>query len=66
MATTETKTKQQIFDEIAVIYPLFVEAHNSTKKKDLAQARKYATALKKLLTPYNKASVTEQKASKEK
>lgn len=61
---TATKSKQQIFDEMSLIWPQFVEAHNSTKKKDLAQSRKLATSLKKLVTPYNKASVEEQKASK--
>jgi hypothetical protein len=40
----------------------FTTAHNSTKKKDAAAARKAAGSLKKLITPYNQASIAEGKA----
>lgn len=55
-------SKQEIFDEMAKHFADFSEAHNSTKKKDAAAARKAATAIKKLITPYNQASVAEAKA----
>jgi hypothetical protein len=57
-------TKQELFEQISKLYSEFEAAHNSTKKKDAAVARKAAGEIKKLITPYNKASVTEAKASK--
>ena len=42
----------------------FTAAHNSKFKKDAATARKAASALKKLVTPYNQASVAEGKNAK--
>lgn len=56
--------KQEIFEQISKLYGEFEAAHNSTKKKDAAVARKAAGEIKKLVTPYNKASVAEAKASK--
>ena len=57
-------TKQELFEQISKLYSEFEAAHNSTKKKDASVARKAAGEIKKLITPYNKASVTEAKASK--
>lgn len=55
-------TKQEIYDEMVRLFNEFTTAHNSTKKKDAAAARKAASSLKKLITPYNQASVAEGKA----
>ncbi len=55
-------TKQELFDQMVRLFNEFQAAHNSTKKKDAAAARKAATAIKKLITPYNKASIEEGKA----
>jgi len=57
-------SKQEIYEQIAKFYAEFDAAHNSTKKKDAAIARKAATAIKKLVTPYNQASVSEAKEAK--
>lgn len=56
-------TKQELFEQISNLYKEFEAAHNSTKKKDAAVARKAAGAIKKLITPYNQASVAEAKTS---
>ncbi len=56
--------KQEIYEQIAKHFAEFDAAHNSTKKKDAAAARKAATAIKKLVTPYNQASVAEAKEAK--
>lgn len=55
-------TKQEIYTEMARLWAEFDEAHNGTKKKDALAARKAAGAIKKLVTPYNQASVAEAKA----
>jgi len=55
-------TKQETFDEMAKQWAAFETAHNSKFKKDAAAARKAASSLKKLVTPYNQASVAEAKA----
>lgn len=55
-------SKQELYEEMTRLFTEFQAAHNSTKKKDAAAARKAANALKKLITPYNKASVEEGKA----
>lgn len=57
-------TKQELFEQISNLYKEFESAHNSTKKKDAAIARKAAGAIKKLITPYNQASVSESKVVK--
>lgn len=57
-------TKQEIYTQLANLFNEFTVAHNSTKKKDAAIARKAASAIKKLITPYNQASVAEAKAAK--
>lgn len=56
-------TKQEIYTQMAKLWAEFEAAHNSTKKKDAVAARKAASGLKKLITPYNQASVAEAKAS---
>ena len=55
-------TKQELYTEMARLWAEFETAHNGTKKKDALAARKAAGALKKLVTPYNQASVAEGKA----
>ena len=57
-------TKQEIYTQLSNLFNEFTVAHNSTKKKDAAVARKAANAIKKLVTPYNKASVAEAKEAK--
>ncbi len=57
-------SKQDLFDQMAKLWQEFETAHNSKFKKDAAAARKAASALKKLVTPYNQASVAEGKAAK--
>jgi ABC-type Na+ efflux pump permease subunit len=57
-------TKQELYEEMKQLFQEFDRAHNSSKKKDAAAARKAAGALKKLVTPYNQASVAEAKAAK--
>ncbi len=57
-------SKQEIFEEMTKLWQQFESAHNSKFKKDAASARKAASALKKLVTPYNQASVAEGKAAK--
>lgn len=55
-------SKQEIYEEMAKLWQAFDAAHNSTKKKDAAAARKAAGGIKKLVTPYNQASVAESKS----
>lgn len=55
-------TKQEVYEQMAKLWAEFEAAHNSTKKKDALAARKAASAIKKLVTPYNQASVSEAKA----
>lgn len=57
-------TKQELYQQMKELFEEFDRAHNSTKKKDAAAARKAAGAFKKLVTPYNQASVAEAKAAK--
>jgi len=57
-------SKQEIYAQLTNLFNEFTVAHNSTKKKDAAIARKAASAIKKLITPYNEASVAEAKAAK--
>lgn len=54
-------TKAEIFAEMSTQWAAFEAAHNGTKKKNLAEARKAAGELKKLITPYRQASVEEAK-----
>ncbi len=57
-------SKQEIYAQLTNLFNEFTVAHNSTKKKDAAAARKAASAIKKLVTPYNQASVAEAKAAR--
>lgn len=57
-------SKQEIYAQLTNLFNEFTVAHNSTKKKDAAAARKAAGGIKKLITPYNQASVAEAKGSK--
>lgn len=57
-------SKQELYDEMVRLFGEFTAAHNSKFKKDAATARKAAGALKKLITPYNQASIAEGKATK--
>lgn len=54
-------TKQEIYEQIVTLFAQFQEGHNSTTKKGAAQARKAAGAIKKLVTPYNQASIAADK-----
>jgi len=58
-------TKQELYEQLTNLFNEFTVAHNSTKKKDAAVARKAASSIKKLITPYNQASVAEAKAAKQ-
>jgi hypothetical protein len=57
-------SKQEIYVQLTNLFNEFTVAHNSTKKKDASAARKAASGIKKLITPYNQASVAEAKESK--
>jgi len=56
--------KQELYEQINELYAKFTEGHNSKFKKGAGDARKALGAIKKLITPYNKASVEEAKAAK--
>jgi hypothetical protein len=58
-------TKQELYEQLTNLFNEFTVAHNSTKKKDAAVARKAASGIKKLITPYNQASVAEAKSAKQ-
>lgn len=57
-------SKQELYEEMVRLFGEFTAAHNSKFKKDAAAARKAASALKKLVTPYNQASVAEGKSAR--
>lgn len=57
-------SKQELYEEMVRLFGEFTTAHNSKFKKDAAAARKAAGALKKLITPYNQASIAEGKNAK--
>ena len=54
-------TKQEIFEQLSTLWTQFEDAHNGTKKRNLADARKALGEIKKLVTPYRQASVEEAK-----
>lgn len=56
MSTTE------IYAELSKLWAEFDAAHNGTKKRNRADARKALGEMKKLITPYRQASVEEAKA----
>lgn len=51
--------KSEIFTELSKLWSEFETAHNGTKKKNAAEARKAIGEIKKLVTPYRQASVEE-------
>jgi len=53
--------KQELFEAIAANVAILNEEHVKTTKASQARARKAAGEIKKLITPYKKASVTESK-----
>ena len=53
--------KQQLFEQISGFYQTLEEEHGKTTKASQARARKAAGEIKKLITPYKKASVAESK-----
>jgi len=55
-------TTTEIFAEMSEQWAKFETAHNGTKKKNPAEARKAAGELKKLITPYRAASNLEAKS----
>lgn len=57
-------SKQELYEQINELFTKFTEGHNSKFKKGAGDARKALGAIKKLITPYNKASVEEAKAAK--
>lgn len=57
-------TKQELYEQITQLFNEFTAGHNSKFKKGATEARKALSAIKKLITPYNKSSVEEGKAGK--
>lgn len=53
--------KQEIYVEIKQLWEAFEENHNATTKAGAGRARKALGEIKKLVTPYRKASVDETK-----
>lgn len=53
--------KEKLFEEMSALWATFVEEHNGTTKVSNGRARKAANELKKLVTPYKKASVEADK-----
>jgi len=51
--------KQELFEQISSEFQLFVENHSGTTKASQQRARKHIGEVKKLITDYRKASVTE-------
>lgn len=50
-----------MFEEMSALWATFVEEHNGTTKVSDGRARKAINELKKMVTPYKKASVDEGK-----
>jgi hypothetical protein len=53
--------KEELFQEMCKFWEEFVTEHNATTKVSDARARKSINEIKKLVTPYKKASVSEGK-----
>jgi len=53
--------KQELFETMLNLWNEFEAQHNGTTKKSQQEARKAIGELKKLVTDYRKASVTEGK-----
>lgn len=57
----EEKQTQILFEQINKLFTQFTEEHNKLTKVAHKNARKYLGELKKLISPYNNASVLEDK-----
>lgn len=57
---------EAIFAQLQKLWAEFETAHNGTKKKDTAIARKALGEIKKLVTPYRAESVAKAAAAKAK
>ena len=53
--------KQELFEQIAEQFAILSENNEGSTKASQARARKAAGEIKKLITPYKKASVDESK-----
>lgn len=53
--------KQELFEQIAEQFAILNENNEGSTKASQARARKAAGEIKKLITPYKKASVAESK-----
>ena len=54
-------SKQELFEQIVEQFEILNENNNGSTKASQQRARKAAGELKKLITPYRKASVDESK-----
>lgn len=54
-----TQSAQDLFEQIKELYTQFETEHNGTSKAAKTRARKHIGELKKLITDYRKASVSE-------
>jgi len=54
--------KQELFQQIEDQFQILKEGNNATTKSGQAKARKAASELKKLITPYKKANMDELKS----
>lgn len=54
-------TTKEIYEQLSKLWNEFETAHNGTKKKNAAEARKAIGEIKKLVTAYRQASTTENK-----
>ena len=52
---------EEIYNRIQELYQTFEKEHNGTSKASKSRARKAIGEIKKLITDYRKASVTENK-----
>jgi hypothetical protein len=52
---------QELFEQIKDLFVQFEEGHNATTKSGKGKARKAIGEVKKLVTDYRKASVSENK-----
>ena len=55
----KTMTKSEIFDQIVEQFNILQGENNGTTKASQQRARKAAGTIKKLITPYKKANMTE-------
>lgn len=53
--------KQELFEQISELYTQFEAEHAGTSKASAQRARKALSNIKKLISAYNKASVSEGK-----